>query len=158
MYAADAGFSEGAAGILLAVVATLIGFLAAVVPPLVEQVTEFATNLPDYVQNLAESNPRIERYVNDKDIAARLEEATSKVPGNIGSSIGGVVGVAGSVIAIPSRVSEPSARRHVPHPATSSSTTALNAMKAMPQASAVNFQAARTRANNAIQSVEVRVV
>ena len=87
------------AAILLSVVLVLVGFLAAIMPPLVEQVTEFATNLPDYVRQLAERNPRIEQYVTDKDIAARLEKATSSIPGNIAGSIGGVVGVAGSVVA-----------------------------------------------------------
>ena len=87
------------AAILLAVVVTVVGFFAAVLPPLVEQVTEFATDLPGYIRDLAESNPRIERYVTEQDIAARLEKATSDLPKNIAGSIGGVVGVAGSVVA-----------------------------------------------------------
>lgn len=85
--------------ILLLAILTLVGFLAAVVPPLARQVTEFATNLPDYVNDLAEKNPRLQEYVTDKDIAERLQKATEKIPENIGGSIGGVLGVAGSVVA-----------------------------------------------------------
>lgn len=91
------GLAIGA--ILLSVVATLVGFLAAVVPPLVDQVTEFAADLPRYVQDLAQRNPQLEEYVDQQEIAARLEKATSDAPNNIGSSIGSVLGVAGSVLA-----------------------------------------------------------
>ena len=95
------GLKRGQAigAILLLVVVALVGFFAAVVPPLVEQVTEFATNLPDYVDDLAQRNPQIADYVTEQNIATRLQEAAEKVPANIGGSIGGVVGVAGSVLA-----------------------------------------------------------
>jgi predicted PurR-regulated permease PerM len=95
------GFKRGqaVAAILLAVVAFLVGFFAAVVPPLVEQVTQFATNLPEYVQDLAKSNERISEYVSEQDIAERLRAATQDIPAQIGSSFGTVVGVAGSVLA-----------------------------------------------------------
>ncbi len=85
--------------ILLAVLVTIVGFLSAVVPPLVEQVTNFATDLPNYVQDLAARNPRLQEFVTEQDIAARLESATESIPANIGGSIGGVLGVAGSVVA-----------------------------------------------------------
>lgn len=85
--------------ILLLVILVIVGFLAAVVPPLVEQITLFATNLPDYVQHLAARNPQIEEFVNDRDIAARLGEATSNIPASIGGSAGKVLGFAGSIIA-----------------------------------------------------------
>ncbi|MEA2446368.1 MAG: hypothetical protein QOK47_5, partial [Actinomycetota bacterium] len=85
--------------ILLLFVVTVIGFLAAVVPPLVRQVTLFATNLPDYVQQLAAKNPRIEEFVNDRDIAARLSDATSSLPSSVGGSAGKVLGFAGSILA-----------------------------------------------------------
>lgn len=85
--------------ILLVTLLVLVGFLAAVVPPLVDQVAEFAADLPDYIQRLAQKNPQIERYVAQQDIAARLESATSSIPSQIGGSIGGILGVAGSLIA-----------------------------------------------------------
>lgn len=85
--------------ILLAIVGFLAGFVAAVVPPLVAQVTEFATNLPDYVRDIAESNDRVREWVAEQDIAQRLQDATQDIPGQIGSSFGTVLGVAGSVLA-----------------------------------------------------------
>jgi predicted PurR-regulated permease PerM len=83
----------------LSVVILMVGFLAAVVPPLVHQVTLFATDLPDYVQQLAAKNPLIEEFVNDRDIAARLSDATSSIPSSIGGSAGKVLGFAGSILA-----------------------------------------------------------
>src|SRR3712207_5295740 len=85
--------------ILLGIVGFLAGFVAAVVPPLVDQVTEFATNLPEYVRDLAENNERIRDYVSEQNIAERLQDATQDIPAQIGSSFGTVVGVAGSVLA-----------------------------------------------------------
>jgi predicted PurR-regulated permease PerM len=84
--------------IVLLFILTIVGFLAAVVPPLVRQVAEFATNLPEYIQELAQRNERLEEFVNSRDIATRLREATSNLPSTIGGSLGTVVGVAGSVL------------------------------------------------------------
>lgn len=84
--------------IFLGVLVFLIGFIAAVIPPLVGQVAEFATNLPEYVQNLAERNPRIERFADENELADKLREATSNVPTAIGGSVGKVLGLAGSVV------------------------------------------------------------
>jgi predicted PurR-regulated permease PerM len=85
--------------ILLGIVLFLAGFVAAVVPPLVSQVTEFAQNVPGYVQDLAESNERIREYVSEQDIAERLRSATESIPSQLGGSFGTVLGVAGSVLA-----------------------------------------------------------
>ncbi|HEX2196654.1 MAG TPA: AI-2E family transporter [Actinomycetota bacterium] len=85
--------------ILLAIVGFLAAFFATVVPPLVEQVTEFATNLPQYVRDLAQNNERVREYVAEQDIAQRLQDATQDIPAQIGSSFGTVLGVAGSVLA-----------------------------------------------------------
>lgn len=84
--------------ILLAAMLVLVGFLAAVVPPLVRQVTEFAQSLPEVLQRVAERNPRIESFLEEQDIATRLQDALSGVPQQIGGSIGGILGVAGSVV------------------------------------------------------------
>ncbi|HEX2062607.1 MAG TPA: AI-2E family transporter, partial [Thermoanaerobaculia bacterium] len=84
--------------IFLAVVLVLVGFVASVVPPLVEQATNFATNLPDYVDNLAERNQRIAEFVRDNDIAERLRQAVSDVPSQVGGSLGTIAGVAGSIL------------------------------------------------------------
>jgi len=86
------------AAIFLALVLVIVGFIAAVVPPLVEQVTSFATNLPDYINDLATRNQRIAEFVQDNDIATKLRDQVSQVPSQIGGSIGTVAGVAGSVL------------------------------------------------------------
>ena len=90
---------QAVAAIFLATVLFLLAFAFAIVPPLVRQITTFATRLPEYVQDLAESNPEIEEWVIDNDIPQKLQESVSNVPTLIGSSLGGVVGVAGSLVA-----------------------------------------------------------
>jgi predicted PurR-regulated permease PerM len=74
------------------------GFLFAVIPPLVEQVTNFATHLPKYVQDLSHTNPRVERFITENDIPDKLRAATNNAPKIIGGSLATLVGVAGSVI------------------------------------------------------------
>lgn len=89
---------QAVAAIFAAVAFVLAGFIAAVIPPLVRQVSEFATNLPDYVQNLARRNDRIAEFVQDNDIAEKLRDTTRQVPTAIGGSLGTVLGFAGSVL------------------------------------------------------------
>ena len=79
-------------------VLVFVGFAAAVVPQLVHQVSQFATNLPNYVQDLADKNPRIKEFVEQNDLAEKLRDATKSAPSIIGGSLGTVVGFAGSVI------------------------------------------------------------
>lgn len=85
--------------IFFAALAFIAAFVAAVIPPLVKQIGTFATDLPGYVQDLAERNPRIQRWVVENDIPQRLREATKDLPGLIAGSFGNVVGIAGSVLA-----------------------------------------------------------
>jgi predicted PurR-regulated permease PerM len=85
--------------IFLAAVTFVVAFALAVIPPLVDQVTEFATNFPDYVQDFAERNPSLEEWVRENNILDRLREAVSDLPTTISGSLGSVVGVAGSVLA-----------------------------------------------------------
>ena len=84
--------------IFLGVVLVLVGFVASVVPPLVEQATNFASNLPEYVDDLAARNQRIADFVQDNDIAQRLRDAITDVPGQVGGSLGTIAGVAGSIL------------------------------------------------------------
>lgn len=84
--------------IFLGTLGFIAAFIAAVIPPLVEQIAEFATNLPNYVRDLAENNPRIREWINSNDIPAKLQEAVSDIPKVIGGSLGNVVGIAGSVL------------------------------------------------------------
>ena len=95
------GLSRGlsVASIFLAAILFITAFALAVVPPLVSQVTKFATDLPEYVQDLSRSNPRIQEFVAENDISSKLEDAVGQIPTVIGSSFGSVLGIAGSVLA-----------------------------------------------------------
>lgn len=73
-------------------------FIVTIIPSLVEQVAKFATDLPDYVQNIAKDNPRIQTWVEENDIQQKLQEATEKAPSMIGGSFGSVLGIAGSIV------------------------------------------------------------
>ncbi|MDQ4143118.1 MAG: AI-2E family transporter [Actinomycetota bacterium] len=86
------------AAIFFAAILFIAAFAFAVVPPLINQVTNFATDLPTYVRDLAESNPRIQEFVEENDISTKLREAVGQVPTVIGSSFGSVLGIAGSVL------------------------------------------------------------
>ncbi|MGI8406912.1 MAG: AI-2E family transporter [Actinomycetota bacterium] len=89
---------QAVAVIFLTLTAVVIGFALAVVPPLVSQVSTFATDLPDYVSDLGSSHPRINDWLVENDIPQKLEDATKNVPSLIGGSFGSVLGVAGSVM------------------------------------------------------------
>ncbi len=84
--------------LFLAILLFIGGFLFAVIPPLVSQVANFAAHLPKYVQDLAKTNPRVERFIIQNNIPDKLRAATSNAPSIIGGSVGTLVGVAGSVI------------------------------------------------------------
>lgn len=88
---------QAVALIFVAVLLFIVGFAAAVVPPLVRQVAEFATNLPQYIQDLADNNPRIQDFVERNDLPEKLREATQDAPSKIAGSFGSVLGIAGSV-------------------------------------------------------------
>ena len=75
----------------------IAGFIAAVVPPLVKQVAQFATNLPGYVEDLSDKYPVVDEWVQENDIAGKLRDATQNAPSIIGGSLGKVLGVAGSI-------------------------------------------------------------
>jgi predicted PurR-regulated permease PerM len=94
------GLSRGAAvaALLVGILLFIGGFLFAVIPPLVEQVTNFAAHLPKYVQDLARTNPRVERFILENDIPDKLRAATKNAPTIIGGSLATLLGVAGSVI------------------------------------------------------------
>ena len=93
------GLRRGAAIAVIFVTALLVivGFIVVVVPPLVTQIVDFAERLPELVRDLTEENPRINEWIEENDVAARLESAVTSIPAAIGGSIGSVLGVAGSV-------------------------------------------------------------
>ena len=84
--------------IFLTALLFIAGFVLAVIPPLIKQVTSFASDFPTYVQDLAENNPRIQEFVEENDIQSKLQDAVGNIPTVIGSSFGSVLGVAGSVL------------------------------------------------------------
>lgn len=88
---------QAVAVIFVSAASFIAAFTAAVIPPLVTQVTTFATDLPDYIEDLAKSNPRVEQWVAENDVAEQLKTAAGDVPQMIGSSFGNALGVAGSV-------------------------------------------------------------
>jgi predicted PurR-regulated permease PerM len=90
---------QAIAAIFIAMLLFIVGFFMAVVPPLVSQVTNFATDLPDYAEDLARENPRIQQWVEENDIPQKLSAAVERIPSVIGGSFGSVLGVAGSVLA-----------------------------------------------------------
>lgn len=94
------GLKRGQAvgAIFLAMFAFIVAFALAVIPQLVRQVTTFAINLPRYVEDLAQRNPQIARFIQDNDVPQRLRDAIGNVPTLIGSSAGRVLGIAGSVL------------------------------------------------------------
>lgn len=94
------GLSRGLAitSIFAGVVAFLVAFALAVVPPLVEQIGNFGTSLPRFVSDVAETNPRVRDFVVENDIPDKLKSAVSDVPSLIGTSFGDVMGIAGSVV------------------------------------------------------------
>jgi predicted PurR-regulated permease PerM len=94
------GLKRGQAVAAIFLTATLLLgiFIATIVPSLVEQVTKFATDLPEYIQNIAEDNPRIQEWVEENNIQDKLKEATEKAPSMIGGSFGSVLGIAGSIV------------------------------------------------------------
>lgn len=84
--------------ILLGVLAFITGFIASVVPPLVEQVTQFASDLPSYVEDIGNEYPRVQEYIDENNVENQLREVTEDLPSRISGSIGSVLGVAGSVV------------------------------------------------------------
>jgi predicted PurR-regulated permease PerM len=89
---------QGVAAIFLSVIGVIVAFAFAVIPPLVRQVASFATDLPQYVQDLAEQNPRIEEWIAETDISEQLSSSVSNIPATISGSLGNVLGIAGSIL------------------------------------------------------------
>ena len=88
---------QAVAAIFAVTVLFIAAFIAAVIPPLVRQVASFATDLPEYVEDLSNRYPAIDEWVQENDIATKLRDATQNAPSIIGGSLGQVLGVAGSL-------------------------------------------------------------
>src|SRR5207249_9914409 len=90
--------------------ATLIIFLAAVgfivlfgflvIPPLVREVKQLASDIPGYINRLKTSNGFV-RHLQDKyDLSGRLKTLTDRLPTLASSSIGTILGITKSVASI----------------------------------------------------------
>jgi predicted PurR-regulated permease PerM len=75
-----------------------IGIGAALIPPIVSEGTEFAENVPQYVDELqqyVQENEQLREINEDYDITSKLEEEAAKLPNRIGDATGvlGDIGV-----------------------------------------------------------------
>jgi len=86
--------------IFFATVAFIALFVALVVPPLVKQVTNLASDIPGYIDRLKHSNGFFGDLERKYHIAEKLQDLTKKLPSLAGSSIKTILGLTKSVGAI----------------------------------------------------------
>ena len=86
----------------LAAIAAIFGWL--VVPPLLEQATGLADDIPRYVARLEARDDAIGDYVRRNDVATRIQDFIQDLPQRIGESFGTVLGIAGKVGSVVFRV------------------------------------------------------
>jgi len=102
----SAGLGRGpAVGLLvlgLVAIAAIFGWL--VVPPLLEQATGLADDIPRYVARLETRDDPIGDYVRRNDVATRIQGFIQDLPQKIGESFGTVLGIAGKVGSVVFRV------------------------------------------------------
>ena len=82
--------------LLLALTAVGIAFGALVVPPLVNQATGLADDVPTYVNRLAQRDDLIGEVVRRNDVAPKIHLHRA-LPQRAGESFGAVLGIAGKV-------------------------------------------------------------
>ena len=85
----------GVTYIVLALVATLLGFL--VLPPIVEQSAKFVENVPEYVADLRD-NDTIRKYDEEYEITPKLEEEAAKLPERFGDAASTLQSIVISVV------------------------------------------------------------
>jgi predicted PurR-regulated permease PerM len=85
----------GVTYLVLALVATLIGFL--VVPPIVEQSAKFLENVPEYVADLRD-NDTIRNFDEEYEITPKLEEEAAKLPERFGDAASTIQSIVISVV------------------------------------------------------------
>lgn len=102
----SAGLGRGpAVGLLvlgLVAIAAIFGWL--VVPPLLEQATGLADDIPRYVARLETRDDPIGDFVRRNDVATRIQGFIQDLPQKIGESFGTVLGIAGKVGSVVFRV------------------------------------------------------
>jgi predicted PurR-regulated permease PerM len=96
------GLSRGwaVAGIFLAAVGvfSLFGFL--VIPPLVSEVRQLATDIPGYIDRLRDSSGFIGDLESRYDLSTRLRDLTERLPSLASSSFGTILGITKSVASL----------------------------------------------------------
>ena len=83
--------------IFLAFVLFVILFGLIVVPPLVNQATGLADDVPRYARELSTRQDWIGRYFREHDVTATVQDFIATLPERIGGSFGTILGVAGRV-------------------------------------------------------------
>jgi predicted PurR-regulated permease PerM len=96
------GIPRGTAVLLifLAAIGFLVAFGFLVIPPLVREVKQLATDIPDYVARLRTNSGWVGDLERKYHISARLKEATSKLPSLASASITKVLGITKSIASV----------------------------------------------------------
>jgi predicted PurR-regulated permease PerM len=79
------------ATVYLLLIGIPIGIGALLIPPIVNSVADFASNVPHYVDDLQTfvNDNKSLRHINDQyDVTAKLEEQAGKLPGKVGQAAG----------------------------------------------------------------------
>ncbi len=100
------GVGRGLSVLILVLALTGIGiaFGALVVPPLVNQATGLADDVPTYVNRLAQRDDFIGEVVRRNDVAPKIQSFIEQLPQRAGESFGTVLGIAGKVGSVVFRV------------------------------------------------------
>jgi predicted PurR-regulated permease PerM len=96
------GIPRGTAVLLifLAAIGFLVAFGFLVIPPLVREVKQLATDIPDYVARLKNDNGWVGDLERKYHISARLKDVTQKLPSLASSSFTKVLGITKSIASV----------------------------------------------------------
>lgn len=86
---------------IVVVLALLIGFLAAVVPPLVKQTTNFAQAIPELIQDANDRSTTVGGFVERYHLQSQIDELSSQAStklGDVGSSALSTLSTVGSSV------------------------------------------------------------
>ena len=86
--------------IFLATLLFLAAFFAVVVPPLVREVRELASNIPDYINRLKNSSGTFGDLQQKYNLSERLKSATDNLPKAASASFGTVLGFTKSIASL----------------------------------------------------------
>jgi predicted PurR-regulated permease PerM len=86
--------------IFLAAVGFIVLFGFLVIPPLVREVRQLASDIPGYIDRLKTSNGFVRHLQERYDLSGRLQSLTDRLPSLASSSIGTILGITKSVASI----------------------------------------------------------